>query len=146
MDTIALTNFMRRDEKTNRFFKGVMPRDFLPAQLEKKGLYVINLATSTDPSGGTHWVLISTLSDFFSAYVCSLGTKPIHKNVLDSLFSVNDIIVYNDFKNQGDLATTCAWHTIWTSAMLARGHNLLSIMTDFYTNQQYLNWLPLLSL
>ena len=98
MDTIALTNFMRRDEKTNRFFKGVMPRDFLPAQLEKKGLYVINLATSTDPSGGTHWVLISTLSDFFSAYVCSLGTKPIHKNVLDSLFSGDYFVLESYFK------------------------------------------------
>ena len=139
MDTKTLNNFMLKDEKVKHYFKGVMPRDFLPQKLEKKSLYVINDAVSTDPSGGTHWILLSTLSDHYSAYICSLGRKPTHDHVIDSLLSVNNVVLWNDFKNQGDFSTVCSWHCIWTAAMLARGHDLLEIMTQFYTDDTYKN-------
>ena len=138
MDTNTLNKLMRKDEKTARLFKGTMARDLLPPRLEMNSMYVINLSTSTDPSGGSHWVLLH-VSEKYSAFICSLGSKPVHKNVIDSLYSVNDTIVYNDFKNQGLTSTVCAWHCIFTAAMLARGHDLLDIMTQFYTNQPFIN-------
>ena len=144
MDTETLTDFMTRDLKTRRFFKGVFPRNLLPSQLESESLYVINLSAVTDTSekeqGGSHWVLLSTLSSpYYSAYICSLGQKPTHKNIIDSLFSVSDCIVYSNFKNQGDLTTVCGYHVVWTGAMLSRGHNLLDIMTSFFTESTYIN-------
>ena len=137
MDTRSLTYFMSKDKQISKFFKGVMPRDYLPKTLESNSLYVINSQTSQMP--GRHWILLSTLSKYYSAYICSLGQKPIHDHVVNSLRTANERVVYNDFKNQGDLSTVCGWHVIWTAGMLARGHDLLDLMTKFYTNQQYIN-------
>ena len=58
---------MTNDPKTKKYFRGCMPKDHLPSQLEKKSLYVINLSPST--SAGSHWVLLSTLKEKYSAYV-----------------------------------------------------------------------------
>ena len=137
MDTYTLSNFMKRDVKTSKFFRGVYPSDLLPKQLKRESLYVINLS----PSGteGSHWVLLSTIHPDYSAYICSLGMKPSLKNVLDSLFSVSNVIVYNDYKNQDSLATTCGWHVIFTASMLSRGHDLADVMSNFYTESPYIN-------
>ena len=139
MDTITLTKLMNNDKKARKYFKGCMPRDFLPKKLEDKSLYVINLAASTGPnSEGTHWVLISTLDNDFSAYICSLGTPPTHAHVIDSLFSVKDRVVWSDFKNQGE-STVCSYHVLFTASMLARNHKIVDVMTDFYTDESYIN-------
>ena len=131
---------MLDDVEIARYFRGVFPRNFLPKKLRKDSLYVINLSASNSRDNGSHWVLLSTLeAPGYSSYICSLGKKPIHKNVLDSLFSLSDTIIYNDFKNQSDLATTCGLHVIFCAAMLSRGHSLLKIMTEFYRNFAYIN-------
>ena len=128
---------MSKDEHIPRYFRGVMPRDYLPERLKPRSLYVINSEESH--SIGKHWILLSTMSSCYSAYICSFGQKPIYKHVIDSLRTVNKKVVYNDFKNQGDFSTVCGWHVIWTAGMLSRGHDLLDLMTKFYTNQDYIN-------
>ena len=130
---------MNNDPRTREFFRGVMPRDFLPKQLEEKSLYVINLSASTGAdSQGSHWVLISTMDSEFSAYICSLGTPPVHTHVIDSLFSVNNRVVWSDFKNQGE-STVCSMHVLFSAHMIARGHKLIDIMTQFFTNETFIN-------
>ena len=83
MDTKSLTYFMSKDEHIPRYFRGVMPRDYLPERLKPSSLYVINSEDSH--SIGKHWILLSTMSSCYSAYICSLGQKPIYKHVIDSL-------------------------------------------------------------
>ena len=140
MDTKTLIDLMLDDNQIARFFRGVFPRNFLPRKLRKDSLYVINLSASNSKDNGSHWVLLSTLeAPRYSSYICSMGKKPTHKNVLDSLFSLSDTVIYNDFKNQGDFATTCGLHVIFCAAMLSRGHSLLKIMTEFYRNSTYIN-------
>ena len=137
MDTESLTQYMKRDAKTKKYFKGVFACNLLPKQLEKNSLYVINLSPSH--MKGSHWVLISTINSQYSSYICSLGTKPTLDNIVNSLLSVSNIIVYNNYKNQGNLATVCGWHVIFTAYMLSRNHSLFEIMTSFYTSSSYIN-------
>ena len=139
MDTQTLNDFMMNDKKIKKYFKGVMPRNYLPNILEKKSLYCINLSASYDQDGGSHWVLISSISPNFTAYICSYGRPPIHEDIINKLFSLGNMVIYNDFRNQGITSTTCGWHAIWVAAMLSRDHSLLDIMTKFYTNSTYIN-------
>lgn len=139
MDTNTLSELMSKDIEINKYFKGVYPRDFLPYPLEKKSLYCINLSKSTDRDNGSHWVLISSVFPDYTAYVCSLGNPPVHDDVIDKLFSLNLPVVYNNFRNQGVISTVCGWHVVFTAAMISRGHNLLDIMTKFFTNSPYIN-------
>ena len=139
MDTETLIKLMHSDIKTKPYFQGCMPRNFLPSKLKKNSLYVINLSTSYALDNGTHWVLISTLDPNYSAYICSLGQPPIHKDVIDSLSSHGKSIVYNDFQNQHSLSTVCSFHVLFTASMLSRGHSLIDIMTKFFKNGQYIN-------
>ena len=131
-----VNKLMQNDPYTRKFYKGCLPRDYLPSKLEKRSLYVINLSPST--SKGSHWVLISTMHNEYSAYICSLGTPPVHQHVLDSLYSVSDKVVWSDFTNQG-LSTLCGFHCCYVSHLLSRGQTLITIMEEFYCNQQYLN-------
>ena len=62
MDTKTLTLLLSKDKKTKKYFKGVMPRDYLPSQLEKKAMYVINSQRSDEKKSG-HWILLSLMSD-----------------------------------------------------------------------------------
>ena len=139
MDTETLIKFMNFDYQTKAHFRGCMPRDFLPIQLKPCSFYVINLSASYSNDSGSHWVLISTMHSDICAYICSLGQKPIHKNVIKSLNSHGSKIIYNDFKNQHEVSTVCGFHVIFTAAMISRGHSLLNIMTQFFTNESYIN-------
>ena len=137
MDNIFLTKLMKNDPKVRPHFKGCFPRDWLPAKLEQKSLYVVNLSKAG--TRGTHWVLLSVMSDEYSAYICSMGSPPTHQNIIDSLYSVSSTVVYSDFRNQQLMSSVCGFHCVFVAAMLSRGHRLLDIMTRMYENSQYIN-------
>ena len=129
---------MMSDEKIRKHFKGVFPRDFLPSKLLKNSIYVINLSPAS--SKGSHWVLLETLNaPTYATYICSLGQKPIHQDVLRKMYTVSPVIFWNDFKCQQEWSTVCGMHTIFSAGLLVRGHDPLSIMTDFYTDDPYKN-------
>ena len=98
MDTRTLHKLMMCDEKIRKHFKGLYPRDFIPSKLLKNSIYVINLSLAS--SKGTHWVLLETLNaPIYATYICSLGQKPIHQDVLKKMYTVSLLIFWNDFKS-----------------------------------------------
>ena len=150
MDTETLIKIINLDLRSRSRFRGVWPCDLLPKQLEKGGLYIINLSDSR--SKGTHWVTLKgggrgqggkkEAEDILkesSLYICSLGGKPEHENVIESLYSVSNTIIWSNFRNQQCFSSVCGIYCILTIALLSRDYSLTEIMTEIYTNSQYKN-------
>ncbi len=77
-------------------FQGVFMKDQLPDKLER-GSYVINLASSTDRNGGTHWVCLYYTPNF-SYYYDSYGfIAPLEVQNKITAYMYNDLEIQDGF-------------------------------------------------
>jgi hypothetical protein len=86
-------------------FQGVFMKYQLPDKLER-GSYVINLASSTDRNGGTHWVCLYYTPNF-SNYYDSYGfiaPLEVQKKITPYM--------YNDLEIQDKDSTACGFYCV----------------------------------
>ena len=118
MNTIQLKKLLSKDPLIKTFYKGVFACDKLPKILQPLSIHVLNTDISSEP--GAHWILISTFESPNSTdYICSLGTKPYHDNVIKSMLSCGKIIYYNNIPLQSSFTTTCSFHVLFFAYMLS---------------------------
>ena len=105
-------------------FHGVYMKDQLPDRLER-GSYIVNLASSTDQNGGTHWVCFY-YTPTFSYYFDSFG-------FIAPLQVQNKIkpYMYNDLEIQDIDSTACGFYCVAFVLYLNKKMNIEKAFMEF---------------
>ena len=105
-------------------FHGVYMKDLLPDKLER-GFYVVNLASSTDQNGGTHWTCFY-YTPTFSYYYDSYG-------YIAPLEVQNKIkpYMYNDLEIQDIDSTACGFYCVAFILYLNKKMNIEKAFMEF---------------
>ena len=89
---------------------GVFSKDRLPKK-RKDGAYIVNMADSTSPTGGTHWFcFIITNNTKTCWYFDSFATPPPLQVMKFCKSCTNK--TFNGVQVQGDTSTSCGWFAI----------------------------------
>ena len=136
MNTIEIENAAYGDPFASKIFGGVFPLDMLPEQLKSGMCYVVN----TDPKNlpGEHWLLLSCMESTVSHYFDSFGRPPTHVNIIRSMLSQSEKILYMDVSIQSEITSTCAYHCLFILFLLGRGYRMLDIILRFYDFENYI--------
>ena len=130
MNSLELENFLRRDTKCAKMFRGVIASDQLNQLiLEPKSIYIVNTAPTGHP--GLHWTAIyyedkEHLVEFWD----SLGQKPeIYGPYFNDFFKRCNY-QYNDTRIQGQ-KSTCGHFCLFYAFYKCRAFSMPSILETF---------------
>ena len=78
MDTLQIARLLETDACTRSIFRGVVPKDGLPATIDGvlPAAFVCNTDDGDEP--GEHWIALYLAADGRGDYFCSFGLPPRH--------------------------------------------------------------------
>ncbi len=106
MNSLEISNLMKRNKHTKNKFKGVFASDNLPKQnIQKPACFIIN----TDPSSlpGTHWVAIYFPKIGKTYYFDSFGVRPSVKSIISFISRNSTHYEYNKKQLQNVFSVVC---------------------------------------
>lgn len=126
------------DLYARRVFKGVYPRNELPAYVTHPSIFVINTDTSDKP--GLHWVAVSFNSFGYGEYFDSFGMPPLYEDILNfvqrhSFYPYR----YNSRFLQDMMSSVCGLYVIYYVLLKSRGYSLSRILSKFSSRCQNVN-------
>lgn len=139
MDGRQISSALKADIFARRVFRGIFPRDGLPAfVVSKPSIYVINTDTHDRP--GLHWVAVFFDSFGYCEYFDSFGFAPLYQDIL-SFIQRNTCRPYkhNTRFLQDVTSSACGLYVVYYVLMKSRGHSLHRILRPFSSRCQWAN-------
>ena len=144
MDTIQLSNILKRDKFTKKYFSGVLSIDLLPIKkIGKTCSFIINTQNSTLP--GEHWFAIFLPKSGKIEYFDSYGLKPINQEVYSFIKANGNKYIYNQKRIQSEDSQNCGKFCIFYIYMRSRNFSMNKIL-KFFVNNSKLNDIFILNL
>jgi hypothetical protein len=106
MNTVEITNAMKKNNKTKSYFKGVYACDKLPrTKVKKPTCFIINTDPSSKP--GTHWVAVYFPKKGSAEYFDSFGFRPKINSITNFINTNCTRFTYNKIQLQNIFSTVC---------------------------------------
>ena len=134
MDSLQLRRCLSRDTKIRRFFRDVLPSDWLPKRVSSRpSAYVIN----TDPSHreGLHWVSVVFRSGGESVYFDPLGLPPTILPIINFINRNSERVVINRKVIQNITSKSCGQICVAFLFFISRGYTLEQLCDFLLSNQ-----------
>jgi hypothetical protein len=131
MNTLEITQCLKKDPYAKTIFKQVVPRDKLPnvPRLGYPSAFVIN----TQPSymRGEHWLAVYYDKQGFCTFFDSYGMKPSFYNLHNFVFQSSRGFEHNTQQLQSLTSSVCGNYCIYFIMLKARGLKLHEILELF---------------
>jgi hypothetical protein len=134
-----ISSVLNADIRARRVFRGVFPRDRLPAIVTiKPSIFVINTDTHDRP--GLHWVAVSFDSFGYCEYFDSFGFAPMQREILAFIQRNTHRPYTHSSRFLQDLTSSaCGLYVIYYALMKSRGQSLRRILRPFSSRCQRIN-------
>lgn len=134
MNTIEIRYFLRKNEKTKKYFEDVYPADILVERPRfKRNVTKIIIANfSPSSSIGTHWVAIR-VSPFSIEFFDTAGERSLRENPYFQAFVMKNKrnkLIYNTRAIQGD-SDLCGEYTTLYTLFRSSGQSFKSFLKEF---------------
>ena len=138
MNTQQIYSMLMSDPYARRVFRGVYPRNKLPAYVTYPSIFIINTDTSDKP--GLHWVAVSFNSFGYGEYFDSFGIPPLHSEILNFVQRHSfHPYRYNSRFLQDMTSSTCGLYVIYYVLLKSRGCSLSRVVFPFSSRYQNVN-------
>jgi len=110
MDTIQILKNIKRDSISQKNFKGVFPRDFLPKKFKLPTSFIAN--TENSKSEGQHWLAFFIDNNGKLDFFDPMGFPPEFYKLDDYCNSISTSVEFNKIQFQSFFSNYCGFYCL----------------------------------